>query len=128
MKKELIYNADLHFEHILWTKELDFWEDELKSFNNRLDELVKRWTNPSVLAQIEKFQNQFMIHENAMNTMKNQIAMHESNIAEHYKNNEDVLNKHMVNKHLMIREQMETQRNIYQALKKEFFQFMTKYM
>ncbi len=128
MKKELIYNADLHFEHDFWTKEFDFWKDELKSFNNRLEELVMRWTDPSVLAQIEKFQNQFLIQENAMDSVKNQIAMHETNMAEHYKINEDVLNKTLVKKHLMIRDQMETQRNIYHDLKKEFFRFMTKYM
>jgi hypothetical protein len=128
MKKEAIYNADLHFEHVFWTKELDFWEDELKSFNNRIEELVMRWTDPSVLAQIEKFQNQFLIQENAMNSVRNQIDMHETNMAEHYKINEDVLNKGLVKKHLMIRDQMETQRSIYQNLKKEFFKFLTKYM
>lgn len=128
MKKEAIYNADLHFEHVFWTKELDFWEDELKSFNNRIEELVMRWTDSSVLAQIEKFQNQFLIQENAMNVVRNQIDMHETNMAEHYKINEDVLNKRLVNKHLVIRDQMETQRSIYQNLKKEFFNFLTKYM
>lgn len=128
MKKEIINNPDLHFEHDNWIKEIEFWEDELKSFQNRLDELVTRWTDKQVLAQIEKFQNKFMIHEKAMDSVKNQIAMHETNMADHYRQNVDVLNKILVNKHLVIRDKMETQRNIYQDLKKEFFRFMTKYM
>ena len=128
MEKEIIYNPDLHFEHNTWIKEIEFWEDELKSFQNRLDELVTRWTDKQVLAQIEKFQNQFMIHEKAMDSVKNQIAMHETNMADHYRQNVDVLNKDLVSKHLMIRDKMETQRKMYQDLKKEFFKFMTKYM
>ena len=54
MKNELIYNVDLHFEHENWQRELNFWEDELKSFRIRLEELVLRWTDQDVLAEIEK--------------------------------------------------------------------------
>ena len=52
MEKEVIYNTDLHFEHQQWWSELAFWEDELKSFNNRLSELVTRWSDKEVLAQL----------------------------------------------------------------------------
>jgi hypothetical protein len=34
--EEVIFNEDLHFEHQQWRSELAFWEDELKSFKNRL--------------------------------------------------------------------------------------------
>jgi len=128
MEKELIYNIDLHFEHENWQRELDFWEDELKSFHLRLDELVKRWTDHKVLAEIEKFQNQFMIQEKEFDSLKDQIAMHEKNMASHYEKNEDVLNKMFVSQHLSLREVMETERNLYDKLKKDFFRFMTKYM
>ena len=128
MEKEVIYNADLHFEHEKWQRELDFWEDELKSFHLRLDELVKRWTDHKVLAEIEKFQNQFMIQEKEFDSLKDQIAMHEKNMASDYEKNEDVLNKMFVNQHLAFREVLETERNLYYNLKKDFFRFMTKYM
>ena len=128
MEKELIYNVDLHFEHENWQRELDFWEDELKSFHLRLDELVKRWTDHKVLAEIEKFQNQFMIQEKEFDSLKDQIAMHEKNMASHSEKNEDVLNKMFVSQHLSVREVMETDRNLYDKLKKDFFRFMTKYM
>ncbi len=84
MKNELIYNVDLHFEHENWQRELNFWEDELKSFHLRLEELVMRWTDQGVLAEIEKFQNQFMIQEEEFDSIENQITMHEKNMAGHY--------------------------------------------
>ena len=100
MEKELIYNADLHFEHENWLRELNFYKDELKSFHLRLEELVNRWTDQKVLAEIEKFQNQFMIQEKEFDALKNQIAMHENNMASHFEKNEDVLNKMFVHQHL----------------------------
>ena len=51
MKNEIIFNSDLYFEHKQWRRELFFWEDELRSFNNRLKELVNRWTDEEILAQ-----------------------------------------------------------------------------
>ena len=128
MKNELIYNVDLHFEHENWQRELNFWEDELKSFHLRLEELVMRWTDQGVLAEIEKFQNQFMIQEEEFDSIENQITMHEKNMAGHYEKNEDVLNKMFVDQHLTLREVMETERDLYNSLKKDFFRFMTKYM
>ncbi|MEL4455640.1 hypothetical protein [Lutimonas vermicola] len=128
MKKETIYNADLHFEHENWQREINFWEDELKSFHKRLEELVSRWTDKSVLAEIEKFQNKFMIQGKEFDSLKDQIAMHEKNMAAHYEKNEDVLNKMFVNQHLDFRKVLETERNLYNDLKKDFFRFLTKYM
>ena len=73
MKEELIFNTDLHFEHETWMRELDFWNDEIESFQNRLNELVMRFTDKDMLSSVEKFQNQLNIHEEVMNSIRNQI-------------------------------------------------------
>ena len=112
MEREVIFNSDLHFEHKQWRRELLFWKDELKSLQNRLNELVLRWTDKEVLAQLEHFQNQFMIQENTINELDNHINLHETNIAEH----------------IEFRNQMDIQRNLYSDLKKEFFRFLSEYM
>ena len=128
MKSELIFNTNLHFEHENWNRELSFWEDELTSFQNRLDELAERWTDKSVLAQVDKFQNQFLIEKEAIHSIKDQIGMHETNMADHYERNEDVLNKEMVQKHLKLRERMENERELFIEMKSLFFRFLMKYM
>ncbi len=128
MERDVIFNSDLHFEHKQWRHELLFWEDELKSLQNRLDELVLRWTDKEVLAQLEHYQNQFIIQKNEINELQDSIDLHESVIAEHSKKGEDVLDIQLVKKHLEYRNQMNTQRNIYGNLKKEFFRFLSEYM
>jgi hypothetical protein len=128
MKKQVIYNSDLHFEHKLWQSELAFWEDELKLFNNWLSELVIRWTDKKVLIQLEHYQNQFILHGTIIDEFQNEINMHEVNMNDHDIKGEDVLNYSFVKKHIEFRNKMETQRHIYADLKKEFFSFLTKYM
>jgi len=128
MEKEVIYNADLHFEHKQWRRELFFWEDELKSFKNRLSELITRWTDKEVLAQLEHYQNEFILHGGVIDDLLETIEEHETRMAGHSMKGEDVLDTDLVKKHLEFRNKMEIQRQIYADLKKEFFRFLTKYM
>ena len=128
MKNELIFNSDLHFEHNQWKRELFFWEDELKSFQNRLEELLKRWTKKEMLVQLEHYQNQFILQDEVINTLQEDIHIHEISIAAASKKGKDLLDTALVKKHIEFRNRMEVQRHIYRDLKKEFFKFLTKYM
>jgi hypothetical protein len=128
MERDVIFNSDLHFEHQQWRRELLFWEDELKSLQNRLNELVLRWTDKEVLAQLEHYQNQFIIQENAIDELEDHINLHEINISEQLKKGKDVLDVQMVKKHIELRNHMDTQRNLYSELKGNFFRFLSKYM
>jgi hypothetical protein len=108
MKEELIYNEDLHFEHNRWWSELAFWKDELKSFNNRLSELVTRWTNKEVLAQLEHYQNEFTLHGGIIHELHETIEIHETRIAGQSKTDTNTLDTALVKKHLEFRNKMET--------------------
>jgi hypothetical protein len=127
-RKEIIYNEDLHFEHQQWRSELAFWEDELKSFKNRLGELVTRWTDKEVLAQLEHYQNEFILHDRVIDDMQEAIEQHEIRIAAQTKTGQDALDTILVKKHVEFRNRMYTQRQIYADLKKDFFRFLSKYM
>lgn len=126
--EEVLFNEDLHFEHQQWNSELAFWEDELKSFKNRLSELVTRWTDNEVLAQLEHYQNEFILHGGVIEDLQETIEQHETRIAAQTKTGQDALDTILVKKHLEFRNRMETQRQIYAELKKEFFRFLSRYM
>lgn len=128
MKNKLIFNSDLHFEHKLWRRELLFWKDEIKSFKNRLKEFTQRWTDKEMLAQLEHFQNQFMLQEDVLNKYQNHINVHETVIANSSKKGKDILDITLVKKHEDFRNKMEVQRKIYGDLKNDFFKFLAKYL
>lgn len=128
MKKELLYNSNMHFEHQQWKGELAFWKDELKSFNNRLSELVTRWTDKDVLAKLEHYQNEFVLHGGVIEDLQETIEEHEMRISGQSKTETDAINTQLAKKHIKFRNRIETQRHIYAELKKEFFRFLEKYM
>lgn len=128
MDKEVIFNSNLHFEHKLWESELAFWEDELKSFKNRLEELVERWTDKGILAKLEHYQNEFILQSGVIDELKEAIEKHEIRMAGQSEEGREALDLAMVKKHAEFRDEMETQRDIYDKLKKEFLRFLSKYM
>lgn len=128
MEKEILYNSNMHFEHEQWKGELAFWKDELMFFNNRLSELVTRWTNKDVLAQLEHYQNEFILHGAVIEDLQETIEKHEERIAGQSIEGEDAIDVQLAKQHVEFRNKMETQREIYANLKKEFFRFLEKYM
>jgi hypothetical protein len=128
MKTPVIYNEDLHLEHKQWNMELNFWRDELKTFKKMLEELVQKWTEVEVLSSLDHFQNQFLIHNTKIMEMKESIEMHELNMSRHYEANENVMDRFEFKNHLAFREKIETEREMYHDLKKEFYRFLTKLM
>ena len=128
MEKEIIYNSNMHFEHEQWKGELAFWKQELLFFNNKLSELVTRWTNKDVLAQLEHYQNEFILHGGVIEDLQETIEKHETRIAAQSKEGEDAIDVRLAEQHVAFRDKMETQREIYANLKKEFFRFLEKYM
>lgn len=128
MKKEVLYNSNMHFEHKQWEGELSFWKDELMFFNNKLSELVTRWTDKDVLAQLEHYQNEFVLHGGVIEDLQEIIEKHEERIAGQSRTGEDALDVQLTKGHQDFRDKIETQRHIYAELKKEFFRFLEKYM
>lgn len=129
MLKTVINNADLHLEHRSWYSELKFWEDELGTFEHRLEELVFNYTDKDFLKRLEHFQNEFLLHRKRIGEMQESIKRHEIRLAGQSLAGEDnSLDVPMVRNHMAFRDKMEVQRDIYNTLKKEFFRFLTEYM
>ncbi|MFC6269709.1 hypothetical protein [Frigoriflavimonas asaccharolytica] len=128
MDKQTIYNANMHFEHKIWNGELDFWKFELKFFNEKLSELSTRWTNKSVLSQLEHFQNEFILHGGVIEDLEEIIEKHEIRISAQSIIDEVPLDIQLVKMHFEFRNRMETQRSIYLELKKGFFRFLEESM
>ena len=76
-----------HAEHREWLNKIDFYYDDLKIMRHRLEEVAARNTDKSLMAQVEHFQNQFVIQRNELDGMKHAIHQAESGIAENVAQN-----------------------------------------
>lgn len=126
--KDNVYMSDLHFEHLAWNSELSFQKDELKIFQNRLEVVVSRWTKKEVMKEVEHFQNNFVRHNEVVDTLKHDINIHEEHLVKFDKEHPIASDHVHFNDHVELRDEMETQRKLYAELKTEFLRFLTKTM
>jgi Asp-tRNA(Asn)/Glu-tRNA(Gln) amidotransferase C subunit len=126
--KDKVYMSDLHFEHVAWNSELSFQKDELKIFQNRLEEVASRWTKKEVMVQVEHFQNNFLRQNEVIDTLKHDINSHEKHLVDFEKEHPIAADHVHFKDHTKFRDEVETQRKLYGELKTEFFRFLTKTM
>src|SRR6478672_12001874 len=71
----------LHLEYQLWIRELIFYKEEIKIFENHLEQLVTRNTNSFMRAQSEHFQNQFILQKEVIDHLKHDLNVSEKQLA-----------------------------------------------
>lgn len=119
--------SDLHPEIIDWINYSLFVKDEIKSLNIRLGEIIHKYTDHGVQAQVEHFQNQFIRQDEASDEL-----LHDLHAAEHVFSNIAKTNpasSHVLfDDHVELRDKAETHKRIFEELRHEFQLFLAKYM
>jgi hypothetical protein len=67
-------------ENITWKRLLDFFIQENSYLKTRLSEFVDKETDKTVIANAEYFQNEFLLKDEYIHDMENDIKSHEKNL------------------------------------------------
>ncbi len=70
----------LHHQNTDWLRELKFYKEELFILNKRLEEIASKNTGKDVLAQVEHFQNKFILLREQLDTLKHDVGIREKNV------------------------------------------------
>ncbi len=124
MKKSFLNSSNMEFEHQRWKGEIEFWKNELKSFNSKLSELVTRWGDKDELAQVAHYQKQFIYHGGVIEDLQESIQQRETLLSAQMDSGNFTVGLNLSEKHMELRNRMEAQREIYAALKKDIFRFL----
>ncbi|MEQ1623909.1 MAG: hypothetical protein ABL870_04410 [Sediminibacterium sp.] len=117
---------ELHFDHELWLIEMAFWKQEIEVLDKYLAAVNASYSDTVVRAEVEHFQNQFIIQLNFINSLKNDVKAQEALIS--------LLEKDISNKKLQqkkaddeydIRDRMLTNQKLYVELKLSFKQWLS---
>jgi hypothetical protein len=117
---------ELHFDHELWLIEMAFWKLEIEVLDKYLAAVNSSYSNTTVRAEVEHFQNQFIIQLNFINSLKNDVKAQEALIS--------LLEKDISSKKLQqkkaddeydIRDRMLTNQKLYVELKQSFKQWLS---
>lgn len=119
----------LHMEYQLWTRELIFYKEEIRIFEDHLATLLKRNNKNGVPQQVEHFQNQFILQKEVIDFLKHDLIVSERQLAKLALelSGEGIDNIKMDN-HGTLRERMSTFRKIYREMKNEYRRFEMQWM
>ena len=119
---------ELHFEHNVWIKAMQFYYDEVTTFEHRLEELVQRNTKTEVTSQIEHFQNQFIRQKEVAQEIMSKCRDHDKFLANQAKDHPIAIDHVLFADHTKLRDEADTFEKIYRELKDEFMSFLRKWM
>lgn len=127
MGNEKKYIAEKHEDHIKWTKELEFYAQELDYFKNQLGDLSSKNTANEIKQEVEKFQNQFIIQKNEIDILNHSINAEEDLLVENVKDNIVAVDHRKVVDNVALRDRVETFVQLFKEMKEEFNEFLAKY-
>jgi len=118
--------TDLHEEQKEWTSQLAFYKDEIDVFELRLSELVQRFTAQKVLAELERFQNQFIRQREVIDILNHRIGEKRRELRQFTRDNPRLSDLVVYSDHGELRAEMESFHRIYKDLKKDYNKLLLK--
>jgi chromosome segregation ATPase len=122
------YISELHKQNGEWKSLLTFVREEIETFKNRLSEVVSKNDDVEILAPAEHFQNQFIRHNEVIDELLHDINADEHRLVVNVKENNIAVEHRKVDVNENIISRMETFEKIYNDLKKEYIEYLTKVM
>lgn len=124
-RKESIIS--LHGDHKEWINKLNFYKDDLKIFNSRLAEIASKNNHIEVLAEVEKFQNQFIVQNDNIDQIKHIINLDEDKIIKELNSNPNALD-HKTMHHSGEKDLVDTFEKNFKSIREDFNKFSAKWM
>ena len=117
----------LHLEYQLWVRELTFYKEEIKIYEDHLEDIVTKNEDIEIKIQVEHFQNQFIRQKEVIDILKHDLNVSEKQLAQlASKLSGSGIDSMKLDNHGRLREKMATFRKIYRELKQEFRRFETE--
>lgn len=119
---------ELHTENKEWLGMLAFYKEDLKIIEKRIAEIASKNSSKDVLAQVEHFQNQFIIQRNNIDELKHEINVGEEAVMANIKANPVASDHRKKEDHTDTRDKVLTLEKIINELRHEANRFCAKWM
>jgi hypothetical protein len=117
-----------HEENNVWINKLDFYKQEISILKGRLEELAQKNSSKEVRAEIEHFQNQFIIQKNNIDNILHAVKINEAELLASVESNPVAADHRKVDYHEREHDLVTTFEKHFNALRQEFNKFASKWM
>lgn len=125
MATEVMNLSDLKFNVDTWKRELRFHFNEMDTFQEQLEDIVQRETNPEALKKLEIFQNRIMIEKSAISRLLQRCKDKGRAITRAYITSD--YGDQLLNNHRDLGEEMRTYIALHYELKEELMDYFLNY-
>lgn len=122
--KKVEYNNN---EHNSWIRGLEFYNQELGFLTERLQEIANDNTNDEALQGVENYQDQFIIHQKAIDNLQNDIHQFLNGIANQIEG-EGLVDERCLTEWSKLRGEYRTEEKLFNEMRHEFYRFAEKWM
>ncbi len=124
--KESIYKQ--HEENTDWLNRLSFYKDDMAILVKRLEEIASKNSATEVLANVEHFQNQFIIQRNNIDEIKHLVNQNETALKKEIESNPVAVDHRKMEYHAQEKELVEQFEKNFNELREAFNEFSAKWM
>lgn len=117
-----------HEENVEWTSKLDFFKDEIKILQGRLEEIAGKNNQKDVLIMIEHFQNQLIIYRNTLDEIQHKINIAEDELQQEVKKNPVASDHRKTPYHQNEKEEILIFERVFKEFHDEFNRFASKWL
>lgn len=115
-------------EHASWLKSIAFYEEEFDRMKQQLLELASKNTGHELMAQVEHFQNQFILQRNNTDEIKHTIREHDMLVGAESSAHAGKIELSTASNHNKVREQFLGIEKVVNDLRREFNAFLSKWL
>ncbi len=116
----------LHHQITDWLRETDFYKQEISILEKRLQEVAAKNTAQEVLAQVEHFQNKFILNKEQLDILSHDLRKEESAVEEKAKQTPEHTHEKFVPTQDKMQERMKMFASGFADLRFEFNSFLSK--
>ncbi len=124
--KKNIY--DLHEDNKTWLSNLTFYKDDLLLMQKRIEEIAKKNNSKEVLANIEHFQNQFIVQKEQLDILTHDVREIENMLEEAVNKNSTAIDHQHFPDQAVLADRVQTYEKIFKDLRNELGHFLSKHM
>ncbi|HET9746685.1 MAG TPA: hypothetical protein VFP97_13300 [Chitinophagaceae bacterium] len=115
-------------DHTIWSKGLEFYKDEFDIMEKRLLAVSSKNTSEEARKGVEHFQNQFLIQEKNISDLKHEVRNYVKGLSNDAKDHDGHVDDRYLQQTISLRDRYEQLELIMNSLRREFNEFLSKWM
>jgi len=111
-----------------WTRELEFYKNEIPFFKKRLEEIVSKNTSTEIRSESEHFENKFHIMNTHFDELLHDINLKNESLLREAATKPTYINLKMIENDDDLQALMDYTASDFNNTRKEFYTFLAKYL